>query len=91
MIYYINVALVFEYNKRVKKLIFKIKEILEKAEKFEKSNNFYFQKHICNDNEIKINFNYKIKNENTDEIVMFGYCDKCKTVFHNKDFSSDSL
>ncbi len=74
------------------KLLFKIIEILKSAEKFEKSNNFYFQKHICLDgNEVKTNFEYKIKNNNTDEIAMFGYCDKCKTVFHNKDFEANSF
>lgn len=73
-------------------MLFKIVEILKSAEKFEKSNNFYFQNHICEDGEnTKINFDYSIRNQINDEIAVFGYCEKCKTIFHNKDYLSDSL
>ncbi len=73
-------------------MLFKVIEILKSAENFEKSNNFYFQKHIClNGEEIKTNFNYKIKNDKTDEVSMFGYCEKCNTVFYNKDFDASSF
>ncbi len=73
-------------------MIFKVIEILKTAEKFEKSNNFYFQNHECIDGQnVKINFDYKIKNNKSDDSVVFGYCEKCKTVFHNKDFDSDSF
>ncbi|MDR0958481.1 MAG: hypothetical protein LBM16_04655 [Clostridiales bacterium] len=77
-----------------------VREIFAAAEKFEKTTNYYFQRHMCvsdsfqNDthgNEIKVNLDFSVKCDKTGEIANFGICPNCKTVFYYEGYTQESL
>lgn len=74
-------------------LLSSLKEIMQNAKSFEKTKNFYFENHICQEdgNNKKINLEFKLSNDNTDKIMKFGICNKCGKVFYCYDFESKSF
>ncbi|MFV0504646.1 MAG: hypothetical protein ACK5LT_11890 [Lachnospirales bacterium] len=63
-------------------------KIFNETQEFEKSKNFYFEKHQCEktNKEIKINFDYSILSERTEHKIIFGHCPHCKKTFYNVDY-----
>lgn len=70
-----------------------LKNIIKQASCFEKAKNFYFETHNCpkSGNNEKVNLNFKLSLDNTDKIMKFGICDKCKKVFYYYDFESNDF
>ncbi len=74
-------------------LLDSLKDIMSKANGFEKSKNYYFENHICNQtgNNIKVNLDFKLSTETNDKIMKFGICEHCKKVFYYYDFESKTF
>lgn len=74
-------------------LLENLKNIISKANYFEKSKNYYFENHICKETgkTIKVDLDFKLSNENDDKIMKFGLCNNCKTLFYYYDFESSSF
>ena len=70
-----------------------MKEILNQAENFHESSNYYFHMHKCrnSDDEVKVLMDYKLAVETNDKIIKFGQCPFCKDIFFHNDFESRSL
>lgn len=52
--------------------------------------NFFYDMHFCETKkeEMKINLDYTLKMNKTDEIINFGSCPYCNKVYFHKNFSS---
>jgi len=72
--------------------ILKLRDMLHEAETFCLSQNFYFQMHQCpaRGENVKVMMDYKLKTEQNDQIVKFGFCPDCKTLFYRNDHESSS-
>ncbi len=72
------------------KKISDVQKILKEAENFEKAKSFNFVTHKCavKNETIKINLDYQIRIFGDKDFDIFGYCEHCKTVFHNEDFEA---
>lgn len=59
--------------------------LFKDATSFEKSTNFYFEKHLCDvqKEEIKVQFDYNLSKENCGDSIILGQCPHCKKVFYN--------
>lgn len=74
-------------------LLTSIKNLMQNATSFEKSKNFYYENHICQNsgNNKKINLNFKLSSDTTDKIVKFGMCEDCGKVFYHSDYESTTF
>lgn len=74
-------------------LLGSLKDCVQNAIYYKKSKNFYFEYHICEKtgNNKKVNLDFKLSTEKSDQIMKFGMCPECKTVFYYYDFESKSI
>lgn len=74
-------------------LLSSLKEIMQNAQDFQKTKNFYFENHICekDGNNKKVYLEFKLGNDNTDKIMKFGICKDCGKAFYCYDFESKSI
>ncbi len=65
-----------------------ISTLLSTADDFVSTKNYYYESHDCkiNGTIVKVDLKYKIKDNNSDKIVLFGVCPHCKTLFYHEDF-----
>lgn len=74
-----------------------IKTIFSQCEKFTKSKNYYFERHICSvmQDTIKVELNYVIHKEDKDDqtinFVKIGTCPHCKEGFYYNDYTNKSF
>lgn len=68
-------------------LLSKIKEAAQ-ASDFVETKNYYFQTHLCNNDEVKVMLDYTLSNDKDDSILRFGICPQCGKCFYHKDFQS---
>ncbi|MBR1736772.1 MAG: hypothetical protein IJ736_07120 [Firmicutes bacterium] len=67
-----------------------VKNNLKIEANIEESKNYYFENHNCpktGDN-IRINLDYKISCETSDEIIKIGKCPNCSAIIYHRDFES---
>lgn len=76
----------------MEKLLEDINEIFLGKERIEKVKNYNFERHDCEvkKENLKIDLEYSIKHINSDELIIFGVCPHCRTLFYNKDFVNKS-
>ncbi len=68
-------------------------DILKKAgraDEFEKSSNYYFERHICpaDGKERKIMMDFVLENEGMKDVIRFGICPECGKVYYHKDINT---
>ena len=70
-----------------------IKDVLVASRKSVKTNNFFFEKHMCEskNEKIKVELLYTIRNNDSHDITNFGICPECKTIFYHEASSDQSL
>lgn len=71
-----------------------LKDVLKTAggaKEFVKSDNYYFERHMCGGEEKKVMLDYTLSAETTDKIIKFGICEGCGKVFYHNDHSSKSF
>lgn len=68
-------------------LLSKIKEAAQ-ASDFVETKNYYFQTHLCNNDEVKVMLDYTLSNDKDDSILRLGICPHCGKCFYHKDFQS---
>ncbi len=70
------------------KIITELREALTNAENFEKVKTYNFVRHNCSvkNAEIKIPLKYRLSIVDEKDFDILGYCEHCKTIFHNEDF-----
>ncbi len=61
---------------------------LENSENFVETKNYYFENHLCGNENKKVELEYTISNDKSDEIVRFGFCKDCNKCFYHKDFET---
>lgn len=73
-------------------LLEKLKSIGSSSD-FIESKNYYYDYHICasTNQKEKIQLDYTLANDLTDEIIRFGSCDKCGTCIYHKDYNGKSF
>ena len=74
-------------------LLSEVKQILTEGENFTKTNNFFFEKHMCvaKNELLKVELKHTVRDNNTDDITNFGICPACKTVFYHEASSETPL
>lgn len=74
-------------------LLYIIRNIVENSTQFVKCSNYYYENHICSktNESKKVQLDYKLSCDTSDNIVKLGHCPDCKTCFYHKDFESKSL
>ena len=70
-----------------------IMRVFQDVKKVEHTANYYFQTHSCDEykEEVKIQLEYKIQHENMSNIILFGFCNRCGTLFYHEDFEDKTL
>lgn len=68
-------------------LLSKLKEVSQSSD-FVETNNYYFQTHLCNNEEVKVMLDYTLSNDKDDSILRLGICPHCGKCFYHKDFES---
>lgn len=68
-------------------LLSKLKEVSQTSD-FAETKNYYFQTHLCNNEEVKVMLDYTLSNDKDDSILRFGICPRCGKCFYHKDFQS---
>ncbi len=63
---------------------------------FVKTDNYYFQKHKCSalpqdSDEVRVDLDFKLKDERQYDITLMGICPHCKTVFYHNDIEKRKL
>ncbi|MGN1319106.1 MAG: hypothetical protein ACI4VF_08815 [Lachnospirales bacterium] len=63
------------------------------CENFVESKNYYYDYHLCKltGYKEKINLNFTLSNDMTDEILRFGSCKNCGLCIYHKDFQNNSF
>ncbi len=71
-----------------------VKAMLNEAEAYVKTSNFYYENHICQKNggeNVKVDFNLTLKHGKDGKIINFGICKHCKTIYYHEDYDSKSF
>ncbi len=68
-------------------LLSKLKEVANASE-FIESKNYYFQTHLCGNDNVKVMFDYTLSNDKDDRILRFGICPNCGRCFYHNDYES---
>ncbi len=67
--------------------------VLNSAQGFTATRNYYYENHDCHaqGKVVKVDLKYKIKDNNSDKVVLFGACPFCNTVFYHEDYENSRI
>ena len=70
-----------------------IKQLLQNGEKTIQTKNFFFERHLCGvkKEQVKVDLRYTVRNNDSQDIVNFGICSACQTIFYHEAHSDQSL